>query len=251
MYKSDTGLLTIAALTINDVAGWLVFAVILGFATEGAMQLRRIPFILGATILFAALFLTVGKRLTDRALAKFGAWRLPEPGTSLTFICLLGLLGGTITLKIGIHALFGFFIAGIMAGASASLPQQTRQVITEMVRALLVPLFFVTIGLKLDFLARFDLFLLLFVFLIGTGGRFAGAWTGARLTGEPSAKAHFIAAAHTPGGEMQIVIGILALEYRVITQSVFVAITIAAVLSSIVLGPWLKWARDRIPASEL
>ena len=44
---------------------------------------------------------------------------------------------------------------------------------------------------------------------------------------------------------MQIVIGILALEYSVISGEMFVAITLGAVLSSIALGPWLKWAHGR------
>jgi hypothetical protein len=50
---------------------------------------------------------------------------------------------------------------------------------------------------------------------------------------------------------MQIVIGILALEYRVIGESMFVAITVGAVLSSMLLGPWLRWARDRISSADL
>ncbi|HPD15256.1 MAG TPA: cation:proton antiporter [Planctomycetota bacterium] len=242
LYRSDTGLLILCALTINDVVGWIVFAVILGYATEGGMNLATVPFILAATVAFAVACLTLGRLATDRALAAFHRWGLPEPGTSLTFICLLGMLGGAITLQIGIHALFGFFIAGIMAGEAKALSEKTRHVIAQMVRAILVPLFFASIGLKVDFLAQFDLFLVVFILAIGVAGRFLGAWVGARLSGRPAGERHVIAVAHTPGGEMQIVVGILALEFHVISEAVFVAIVFGALASTLALGPWMKWA---------
>jgi mannitol/fructose-specific phosphotransferase system IIA component (Ntr-type) len=68
---------------------------------------------------------------------------------------------------------------------------------------------------------------------------------GTTLTRHPKANRHLISAAHTPGGEMQIVIGILALEYAVISPSVFVAIIVSAVLSSVLVGPWMKAALRR------
>lgn len=150
--------------------------------------------------------------------------------------------GGAITLKIGIHALFGFFIAGIMCGESKALTKNTRHVIAQMVRSVLVPLFFASIGLKIDFLAKFDLVLVLFIVSIGIIGRYFGAWIGVWATRRFHGYRHLIAIAHVPGGEMQIVIGILALEYGVISETVFVAIVFSAILSCVIAGPWMKTA---------
>ena len=47
---------------------------------------------------------------------------------------------------------------------------------------------------------------------------------------------------HTPGGAMEIVLGIIALEYGLITETVFVAIVFAAAVSSIVMGPLLSYS---------
>jgi mannitol/fructose-specific phosphotransferase system IIA component (Ntr-type) len=91
-------------------------------------------------------------------------------------------------------------------------------------------------------LASFDLFLVTFIFLIGLGGRFAGAWLGTKLTRQSAANRLLISIAHTPGGEMQIVVGMLAMEYGLITEPVFVAIVFGAVASSLTLGPWMKYA---------
>lgn len=245
IYRSDASLLTMCALTINDIAGWLVFAVILGFATGGQESLVKIPWVIAATGLFTLACLTIGKTLTDRALGGMVRLKLPQPGSSLTLIFIVGMLCGAATLAIGIHALFGFFIAGIMLGESRHLSENTRQTISQLVKSLLVPLFFASIGLKIDFAKELDLPLTALLLVVGTVGRFAGAWLGVSLTRHPKTNRHLISAAHTPGGEMQIVIGILALEYGVITSPVFVAVVVSAVLSSILVGPWMKFALKR------
>ena len=240
VYRTDLGLLTMSALTINDVTGWIVFAVILGFATGGVLSLSGIGFVVLTTLAFATICLTLGSRLADRTLRWMARTAIPEPAGSLTLIAVAGMVCGAVTTWIGIHALFGFFIAGIMMGEARALSERTRHIFDQMVQAILVPVFFATIGLKVDFLGRFDLLLVLFVLGTGILGRYLGAWVGSRLAGVKGLSRSFIAAAHVPGGEMQIVIGILALEYAVIGESVFVAIVLGAILSSVVAGPWMS-----------
>ena len=69
-----------------------------------------------------------------------------------------------------------------MAGQTAALSERTRQIISQMVYAIFVPLFFAGIGLKLDFFANFNLALVLLVTVVGIGSRFAGSWLGVYLT---------------------------------------------------------------------
>ena len=211
----------------------------------------KIPLIIVATVCVHP----CSSRISDRALREINRLEWPQPGTSLTLIFILGMAAGVVTLAIGIHALFGFFIAGVMVGESKHLSENSRQTISQLVKALLVPLFFASIGLKIDFLKELDLPLTALMLGIGVAGRFIGAWVGVSLTGHPKTNRHLIAAAHTPGGEMQIVIGILAMEYAVITPAVFVAIIVSAVLSSVLVGPWMKIALKRgratRPASSL
>jgi Kef-type K+ transport system membrane component KefB/mannitol/fructose-specific phosphotransferase system IIA component (Ntr-type) len=246
VYRTDLGLLIMSALTINDIAGWIVFALILGFATGGALSLSGIAFIVLATLVFAAICLTLGSRLVDGVLRRMERAAIPEPAGSLTLIAVAGMICGAVTVWIGIHALFGFFIAGIMTGEAKALSERTRHIFDQVVQAILVPVFFATIGLKVDFLATFDLLLVLFVLGIGIAGRYLGAWLGARAIRIRGLGRTFVAAAHVPGGEMQIVIGILALEYAVIVPSVFVAVVLGAILSSVIAGPWMHRVLGRL-----
>lgn len=238
VYRTDLGLLIMSALTINDITGWVVFALILGFVGSG-VSLPGIAFVLTATFAFAAICLTLGSRLANRILLALDRTGIPEPGGSLTLIAVAGMVCGAVTTSIGIHALFGFFIAGIMMGEAKALSERTRHIFDQMVQAILVPVFFATIGLKVDFLAGFDLLLVVFMLGVGIVGRYFGAWFGAKLSHIRGLSRSFISVAHVPGGEMQIIIGILALEYAVIVQSVFVAVVLGAILSSVVAGPWM------------
>ncbi|MFA5039636.1 MAG: cation:proton antiporter [Candidatus Omnitrophota bacterium] len=244
--KTDLGFLIMSALSVNDIIGWLIFTLVLGFFTQaGSLDLFNVFLIAGATIGFTVICLTLGKTLADKVMTAIKTAKMPQPGVPLTFICLLGALCGAITQKIGIHALFGFFIAGIMAGQSRSLSENVRQIISQMVYALFVPLFFVNIGLKVDFFANFDLFLVSLVSVIGIAGRFWGAWFGVNLTKLSKTNRLSIAIAHTPGGAMEIVVGLLALEYNLITAPVFVAIVFGAVISSVLLGPWFSYSINK------
>jgi len=243
--KTDLGFLIMSALSVNDIIGWLLFTLVLGFSTQTDSEVTKVLLILGATVGFTALCLSVGRRLTSAAISEVKRRQMPEPATSLTFISLLGVLCGAVTQRIGIHALFGFFIAGVMAGQARALSERTRQIISQMVYALFVPLFFAGIGLKIDFLAHFNPLLVIFVSVIGIGGRYFGAWLGAALTPLPKSSRAPIGVVHTPGGAMEIVVALLALEYGLITQPVFVAIVLGAMISSIILGPWLSYSVSR------
>lgn len=245
LYKTDLGFLIMCALSLNDIIGWLVFTLVLGFVTQESIDVGRVFVILFFTIVFTLVCLTGGRSFSNRVIHKIQEKKMPEPGSSLTFVSLAAILCGAITVKIGIHALFGFFIAGIMAGESQALSERTRNVISQMVHSIFVPLFFAMIGLKIDFFANFDWKLISFILFIGVAGRFVGAWVGVSFTKQSKANRMLISIAHTPGGEMQIVVGILGLEYGLITETVFVAIVFGAVMSSVVLGPWMSFALSR------
>lgn len=245
LLKTDLGFLTMSALAVNDIIGWVLFAIILGIFTQATFAIGPILLVFAGTLGFAVLVLTVGRPISIRIFDAMKAREFPEPASSLTLTLLLGVLFGSITQKLGVHALFGFFLAGIVAGEAKSLSEDTRRVINQMVYALFVPLFFANIGLKIDFAANFHLGLVSLICAVGIGGRYLGAWLGVNLTRQPRVNRHLISIAHTPGGMMEIVVALLALEADLITQPIFVAIVFSAVFSSVILGPWMTQALAR------
>ena len=67
-----------------------------------------------------------------------------------------GLLFGTITQQIGIHGLFGFFVAGLVAGEAVDLPE--NPIHHRSLSALFYSHIFANIGLKIDLFKSFDFF---------------------------------------------------------------------------------------------
>ncbi len=245
LMKTDMGFLVISCLSINDIIGWIIFTIILGLFAQNRFDPLYAVSIAGFTVGFTALALTIGKRVLDAAITGVKGKGEENSGYALTVVALVGLLFGAITQKIGIHALFGFFIAGMIAGEARDLSERTRSTITQIVHAVFVPIFFANIGLKFDILASFDLFLVLFITIIGTGARFVAAYIGSIFARTAKANRSTIAVLHTPGGEMHIVISTLAVELGLITHTVYVAIIAGAIISSITLGPWLSFVLKR------
>ena len=249
--KTDLGFLIVSALSVNDIIGWLVFTIILGLFTQTGVDGFRLAGLLGLTLGFTFFCLTFGRHLVDFVFSRIKARHTSPTAASLTLIWLLGLLCGAVTQKLGVHALFGFFLAGIMAGEVKAISERTRQVISHMVYAIFIPLFFANIGLKIDFLKSFDWFIVSFVTVISMVGKFGGAWLGVRLAGLSKSNRLPVAIAHVPGGSMEIVIGLLAYQYHLISEPVFVAIVFCAVISSIIVGPWLSYALERRKAISI
>jgi Kef-type K+ transport system membrane component KefB len=118
LYRSDLGMLVVAAAVFNDLVGWIIFAVILGMLGTGAAHTLSIGQTIWLTLGFALGMLTVGRWLIHRILPWIHA-HLSWPGGVLGFALSLALVSAAFTEWIGIHAIFGAFLAGV-AGDQAS-----------------------------------------------------------------------------------------------------------------------------------
>jgi Kef-type K+ transport system membrane component KefB len=244
LVKSDLGLVTLCGYAVNDILAWVIFSLVLATSTQGVVTLGSVALLFAFTLLFTGLSLTLGQRLVERALAYIGANRPDSPGAALSFVCCLGLLWGAATQWAGLTALLGFFVAGIMAGESHALSERTRQVLSQMVHAVFVPLYFAGIGLHIDFLANFDPLLVVFVSVVSIAGKYLGAWLGA-LGSLSRDDRTSVAIAFTPSGVTGIVVAGVALEHGILSTSVFVAIVFSTLVSSLAVGPWLTWSIRR------
>ncbi len=246
LYRTDLGMVVVSAAIFNDLIGFTLFAIILGMIGSHGTGLSIVATIT-LTLLFVGLMLTVGRW--------FVHWLLPVlqayahwPAGVLGFIVTLGLFGAAFTEFIGIHAIFGAFIVGVAVGASNHLHERTRVMLEEFVSFIFAPVFFASIGLRVNFVTRFDLSLVILLLVLASVGKLAGAVVGARWGGMPSRQAWAVGYAMNARGAMEIVLGLLALEAGVIRQRLFVALVVLAIVTSAMSGPLIRWAlRQRQP----
>lgn len=177
LFKTKIGMIIIAAAMFDDVIGWILFSVVLGMMHSGTSSYEFLN-TLGLTLLYAVVILTAGRILINKSLP-WAQRNLSWPGGVLAFSLGFAFLGAAFTEKIGIHAIFGTFIMGIAIGDSAHLNEKTRDIIHQFITNIFAPLFFVFIGFKVDFIANFDLVLVLIVTGIAVVTKLLGAGLGA------------------------------------------------------------------------
>jgi len=244
--KTDMGFLIVSALTLNDIVGWVMFTIILGIFAHGTVEITYVLRLILLTLAFTLGSLTLLKRIIDKAITLIHTKIGKETGYKTTFIVIFGMLMGAMTLKIGIHSLFGFFIAGIVVGEARHISEADRHTIHRMVYSIFVPIFFAKIGLQIDILASLDWALVSLITVLGVFSRFIGAYIGAIWAKQDKVNLKSIAISHTAGGEMHIVVAMLAFSAKLITETVFVSVVAASIFSTIIFGPWLSLALRKL-----
>jgi Kef-type K+ transport system membrane component KefB/mannitol/fructose-specific phosphotransferase system IIA component (Ntr-type) len=250
LYRTDLGMVVVSAAIFNDLIGFTLFAIILGMIGTQTAGMGIVTTII-LTLLFAGVTLTVGRA--------FVHWTLPVlqaythwPAGVLGFIVTLGLFGAAFTEYIGIHAIFGSFIVGVAVGASDHLHERTRVMLEQFVSFIFAPVFFASIGLKVNFVTRFDLGLVVLLLVLACIGKLIGAVIGARWGGMERREAWAVGYAMNARGAMEIILGLLALEAGVIRQRLFVALVVMAIVTSAMSGPMMRWVlRQRQPQKLL
>jgi Kef-type K+ transport system membrane component KefB len=194
---------------------------------------------LGLTILYSVAMLTAGRIIINKSLPwaqKNFSW----PGGFLSISLGLAFLGAAFTEFIGIHAIFGAFIVGIAFGDSVHLTEKTREIVNQFVTNIFAPLFFVSIGFKVNFIANFDFQVTALVLIIAVICKLLGAGLGALWGGLTKKESLAVGFGMNARGAMEIILALLALQAGLINQKLFVAIVIMAVVTSVMAGPALQ-----------
>ena len=239
LYRSDIGMMIVAAAIFNDLIGWITFAVLLGLLGSGINNSFPLVWTITMTFGFTLFMLTVFRRLFNRILPwiqVYTSW----PGGQLGLIMSLALLGAAFTEWIGVHAIFGSFIVGIAMGDTPHFRERLRVIIDQFISFFFAPLFFASIGLKLNFAKSFDPILVVTILIIACLGKVLGCSLGARIGGLSNRESWAIGVGMNARGAMEIILGLLALRFHLISERLFVALVFMAIVTSLVSGPLMQ-----------
>ena len=239
LYRTNLGVVVVSAAIFNDLVGWIVFAVVLGLIDNAAGVGSGLTLTVVLALGFVLLVFTVGRKLIHRVLPYVQAYTW-WPGGEIGFVVVLTLMGAAVTEWIGIHAIFGAFFIGMAVGDSPNLRRRSRYIIDQFVSSIFSPVFFASIGLKVNFAAHFDGLLVLAVFLIACACKLAGGVLGAKWGRMSNRQALAVGFAMNSRGAMEIILGLLALERGIIHQELFVALVVTAILTSMMSGPMMQ-----------
>ncbi|KAK7363372.1 hypothetical protein VNO77_05513 [Canavalia gladiata] len=148
LLTTDVGRIAMSAAAVNDVVAWILLA--LAIALSGSNQSHLVPLwvlLAGAAFIIFAFF-------AIKPLLGYMARRSPEgEPVKEVYICItltLVLACSFVTDTIGIHALFGAFVVGLIVPKDGDFSRVLIEKIEDLVSGLFLPLYFVASGLKTD-----------------------------------------------------------------------------------------------------
>ncbi len=253
LMRRNIAQVTIAAAMVNDLVGWILLGVLSGIVATGGLDWGANVVTILAIAVFFGLALTVGQRLTNTLLriARQVSDGLTGP---LTTTIVIVLVASVITQALGVEAVLGAFIAGIVLGRSPYQHASVRRTIHLMAAAVFAPIFFASAGMYVDLGALASttgVFWGLVVIAVATFTKLAGSYLGARVVGMPSSQGYAIGIGLNARGAMEIVLATIAFNLMVFSQDAYTIIVIMAIATSLMAPPMLRRAlRNVRPEGE-
>jgi Kef-type K+ transport system membrane component KefB len=238
MLRTEVGGLALASAAVDDVLAWSLLAAVVALGASGG----ALPWeLLGAVPYVVVMFWGVRPLLRRLAAARDRAGRLTP--TILGAILAGLLLSSWLTELIGLHAIFGAFLFGtVMPRGAEELRQEILERIEQVSVLLLLPVFFVTAGLRVDLstVGGAGLVELALILLVAVAGKFLGAYAGARLCRVPRRHAGALATLMNTRGLTEIVILTVGLQLGILDGRLFSMMVVMALVTTAMAGPLLS-----------
>jgi len=245
LMKTDLGMIVMSAAMLDDLVGWGLFAVILSnFGGEGHTG-RNLWASLVMVLLVFALILNLSNKRIQRAV---GWLNLPRDTLQLKLTFLVLMTSAILSEVAGTHATLGAFLAGVALGRVPEARKLAHDSFCQTTAGIFATMYFVSIGLKANFVANFDVLLVVFVLLVACIGKISGVYLGATLGGKRPREALLVALGMNARGAVGIVLTTVALEYGLIDQRIFVALIAMALATSVLSAVGIKHLLGRAPA---
>lgn len=235
LFRTDIGVIIISAAIMDDLTGWILFATVLSLMGASSGGWQGVAITVALMLVFVTMMLTVGRHLLHKILPWLQANTSRTSGV-MGFAMVGALLCAALTEWIGVHAIFGSFIFGVALGDSRHLKERVRTSFDQFISSVFAPLFFASIGLKVNFFLNFDLPLVLVVLIVAIIGKVLGSGFGALQGGLPRREALAVGFGMNARGAMEIILGLLALRAGVIGEKLFVALVVMALVTSMMSG---------------
>ena len=240
LVSTNLGVIAISCAAINDVAAWLLLAVLsaLVHSSNSLSHFTTTLLWLVAFVLF--MFLPVRRAVAFVEQRS----RENETGMGLLFVRLFIMLAASwTTSRMGIHPLFGAFTAGLVMHKDKRVMEETAAKIEPITVVLLVPVFFALTGLRthIDLLAGNAAWhYVLPIIVVATIGKVAGTSLASRFMGFPWNHAMTLGVLLNTRGLVELVILNSGLELGIISSALFSMMVVMAVVTTFMTTPALR-----------
>jgi Kef-type K+ transport system membrane component KefB len=233
--NTSLGTLSLTAGAFDDAVSWCVLAVVL--ATFGAGPGIAVLAI-GGGITYAAFIMLFGGKLLaplGRMVEREGEMSMTVLGITLALFC----LSAFIMDAVGIHAIFGGFILGVVMPRGLFV-EELKKKVEPLAVVLLLPMFFTYSGLntRMDMVNTMPLLLIALAILAASIiAKFGACYLAARVAGEDNRTALGIGALMNSRGLMELIIINIGLQKGIIGPTLFSMLVLMAIVTTMMASP--------------
>ncbi|MGZ4974428.1 MAG: cation:proton antiporter [Limisphaerales bacterium] len=241
--KTQLGSTALTCAAVDDVTAWTILAFVVAFAKSQSPSNCWMTIIL-LVAFFAAMILIVKPSL-QRALAPSPQSPRPLSRNAIVAVLVLVFACGLLTEVIGIHALFGAFMAGVCMPQRLEFRAQLRERLESFSSAFLLPLFFAFTGLRTQIGLLNDwqtASICLGLIAVATLGKLGGSMIVARWTGMNWRDSFALGAMMNTRGLVELIVLNVGFDLGILSPRVFTMMVVMALVTTCMTGPLLSLA---------
>lgn len=241
IHKTKLGAIVITCAAADDITAWCLLAAVIAIVKAGTFVSSM--YVIGLAILYVIAMLFVIKPFLKKIGELYGTKdNLSKPVVAIFFLILI--ISSYLTEIIGIHALFGAFMTGVIMPDITKFRNLFIEKVEDVSVILLLPLFFVYTGLRTQIGLINDPYLYKvtgFIILVAVIGKFFGSALAAKFVGQSWRDSFIIGALMNTRGLMELVVLNIGLDLKVLTPEVFTMMVIMALVTTFMTGPTLNF----------
>ncbi len=240
LQKTKIGAMVITCAAADDITAWCLLAGVIAIVKAGSITSSLYIIVLSFIYVVAMI------KLVRPFLRRIGnmydtAEKITKPVVAIFFLTLL--ISSYLTEIIGIHALFGAFVAGVIMPDNMKFRKMFIEKIEDVSLVVLLPLFFVFTGLRTEIglLNTPELWKVCgLIILVAVVGKFIGSALAAKFVGQNWRDSLTIGALMNTRGLMELVVLNIGFDLGVLTKEVFAMMVIMALATTFMTGPALN-----------
>ena len=239
IHRTRLGALVITCAAIDDITAWCMLAAIIAIDKAGSFlsSLYIILLSIGYILVMFKVVRPFLKRVGDLHASREN---LSKQVVAIFFLTLL--ISSYATEIIGIHALFGAFLAGTIMPENSKFRNIFIQKIEDVALVLLLPLFFVFTGLRTQIGLLNDIYLWKvtgLIILVAITGKFVGSALASKIMGQNWRDSLTIGALMNTRGLMELVVLSIGYDLGILSPEIFSMMVIMALVTTFMTGPVL------------
>ncbi len=245
--RTRIGVIAISAAAVNDVIGWLLLALVSALSVSAFVPAEFALRVFGVVVFGAVCWWVVRPLLSRFVRAQMASYRDKSdagalPPTLMGVVIAVIFVGGMTTYKLGIFAIFGGFMAGVLLHQETAFAKAWQERVGSFVNVFFLPIFFTFTGLRTDIgaLSRAAWGWCALLIALATLGKFGGCWIAARWAGLNPMESRIVGIMMNTRALMELIIINVGFELGVIGKEVFTMLVLMAIFSTVITTPALR-----------